>query len=67
MSLPVKEFWKSVNSWGSLGQEFGVLFFDSQWRSVWRAWRKDGLQLTVRNVRRAKTAETTDWEVRSLL
>jgi len=22
-----KEFWKSVNTWGSYGQEFGVLFF----------------------------------------
>jgi len=30
MSLPVKEFWKSVNIWGSYGQEFGFLFFDSQ-------------------------------------
>jgi len=27
VSLPVKEFWKSVNIWGSYGQEFGVLFF----------------------------------------
>ena len=27
MSLPVKEFWKSVNIWGSYGQEFCVLFF----------------------------------------
>ena len=27
MSLPVKEFWKSVNIWGSYGQEFSVLFF----------------------------------------
>ena len=27
MSLPVKEFRKSVNIWGSYGQEFGVLFF----------------------------------------
>ena len=27
MSLPVKEFWKSVNISGSYGQEFGVLFF----------------------------------------
>jgi len=24
----VKEFWKSVNIWGSYGQEFSVLFFD---------------------------------------
>ena len=31
MSQPVKEFWKSVNIWGSYGQEFGVLFF---WDSV---------------------------------
>jgi len=31
MSLPVKEFWKSVNIWGSYGQESGVLFF---WDSV---------------------------------
>ena len=27
LSLPVKEFLKSVNIWGSYGQEFGVLFF----------------------------------------
>ena len=27
VSLPVKEFWKSVNIWGSYGQQFGVLFF----------------------------------------
>ena len=27
MSLPVKKFWKSVNIWGSYGQEFSVLFF----------------------------------------
>jgi len=27
MSLPMKEFWKSVNIWGSYGQEFSVLFF----------------------------------------
>ena len=27
VSLPVKEFRKSVNIWGSYGQEFGVLFF----------------------------------------
>ena len=27
MSLPVKEFWKSVNIWGSYGQQFSVLFF----------------------------------------
>ena len=27
VSLPVKEFRKSVNVWGSYGQEFSVLFF----------------------------------------
>ena len=27
VSLSVKEFRKSVNIWGSYGQEFGVLFF----------------------------------------
>jgi len=26
VSLPVKEFGKSVNIWGSYGQNFGVLF-----------------------------------------
>ena len=31
VSLQVKEFWKSVNIWGSYGQKFGVLFF---WDSV---------------------------------
>jgi len=30
LSLSVKEFRKSVNIWGSYGQEFSVLFFDSQ-------------------------------------
>ena len=30
MSLPVKKFWKSVNIWGSYGQEFSVLFFETQ-------------------------------------
>jgi len=32
VSLPVKEFWKSVNIWVSYGQEFGVLFF---WDTVY--------------------------------
>ena len=32
MSLSVKEFWKSVNIWGSYGQEFSVLFF---WDTVY--------------------------------
>jgi len=27
LSPPAKEFRKSVNVWGSYGQEFGVLFF----------------------------------------
>jgi len=30
LSLPVQEFWKSVNIWESYGQEFSVLFFDSR-------------------------------------
>jgi len=30
LSLPAKELWKSVNVWESFGQEFSVLFFDSQ-------------------------------------
>ena len=30
LSVPVKEFWKSVNIWVSYGQEFSVLFFDSR-------------------------------------
>ena len=29
-SLPVKEFSKSINIWGSYGQEFTVLFSDSR-------------------------------------
>ena len=33
VSLPVKEFWKSVNIWGSYGQEFSVLFF---WDTVYK-------------------------------
>ena len=32
VSLPVKEFRKSVNIWGSYGQEFSVLFF---WDTVY--------------------------------
>ena len=37
LSLSVKEFWKSVNIWGSYGQEFSVLFFlthSVEWREV---------------------------------
>ena len=33
VSLPVKEVWKSVNIWGSYGQEFSVLFF---WDTVYK-------------------------------
>jgi len=33
-SLSVKELWKSVNIWGSCGQEFNILFFDSQCISI---------------------------------
>jgi len=37
LSLLVKGFWKSVNIWGSYGQEFSVLFFSThsvlQWPS----------------------------------
>jgi len=33
VSLSAKEFWKSVNIWGSYGQEISVLFFDS-WCSL---------------------------------
>ena len=29
LSLSVEKVWKSVNIWGSYGQEFSVLFFDS--------------------------------------
>ena len=43
VSQPVKEFWKSVNIWGSYGQEFSVLFFlrhsvhvTDQGKSNWR-------------------------------
>jgi len=41
VSLPVKEFWKSVNIWGSYGQEFDVLFFETQCtycRYFWYHW-----------------------------
>jgi len=30
VSLSAKEFWKSVDIWGSYGQKFSVLFFDSR-------------------------------------
>jgi len=30
LSLTVKEFWKSANTWRSYAQEYSVLFFDSQ-------------------------------------
>ena len=33
-----KKVWKSVNIWRSYGQEFGVLFFDSQCSHVFRYW-----------------------------
>ena len=34
VSLPMKEFWKSVNMSGSYGQEFDVLFFF--WDTVYK-------------------------------
>ena len=34
MSLQVKELGKSVNIWGSYGQEFGVLFFETVYNSL---------------------------------
>ena len=43
VSLPVKEFWKSVNIWGSYGQEFSVLFF---WDTVYYATKP---ALTLQN------------------
>jgi len=35
LSLPVKECWKSVNLWGSYGQEFSVLFFTHSVLCLW--------------------------------
>ena len=35
VSLPVKEFWKSVYICGSYGQEFGVLFFFETQCTTW--------------------------------
>jgi len=61
VSLPVREFWKSVNIWGSYGQEFGVLFF---WDTVYnyyrssvagssdRRWLQAGMRFRGRTVRR---------------
>ena len=36
LSLSLKEFRKSVNIFGSYGQEFSVLFFDSRCISGWK-------------------------------
>ena len=34
MNVPVKEFQKSVNIWGSYAQEFNVMIFDSRCRTL---------------------------------
>jgi len=34
VSLSLKEFRKSVNIWGSYGQEFNVLFFETECRYI---------------------------------
>jgi len=47
LSLIVKEFWKSVNIWGSYGQEFSVVFW------LW----------TTRESHRRHTASTSEWSV----
>jgi len=47
VSLPVKEFWKSVNIWGSYGQEFGVLFFET----VYIGWETRESTLTADSYR----------------
>jgi len=44
VSLPVKEFRKSVNIWGSYGQEFGVLFFsETQCSTHFRSHKQESL------------------------
>ena len=49
VSLPVKEFWKSVNIWGSYGQEFGVLFFgDTVYSAEIKNWIKGTLSPETR-------------------
>ena len=54
-SPSVKKVWKSVNIWWSYGQEFGVLFFDSQcsWRPACDRYRHiqtrdDSIYRTIR-------------------
>jgi len=39
LTMKMKKFWKSVNIWGSYGQEFSVLFF---WLTVYTGWAKNG-------------------------
>ena len=53
VSRPMKEFWKSVNIWGSYGQEFSVLFFLRQC-TINTLYHKISIQsiiLTPRNLR----------------
>ena len=66
MSLPVKDFWKSVNIWRSYGQEFGVLFFDSQcislalWSKVFCASASTLCNLLPNNSEQTELVSTLD-------
>ena len=41
LSVSLKKIWKSINIWGSYGQEFSVLFFiDSRCSSIFSIWER---------------------------
>jgi len=71
MTLPVKEFWKSVNIWGSYGQEFTVLFFLTHSVVHYTSWDQQLKYITGHKVKmscntkkgipRSKWAKTTRW------
>ena len=47
VTLSVKKFWKSVNIWGSYGQEFSVLFF---WDTVYFSFQLQWEQCCVKQL-----------------
>jgi len=63
VSIPVKEFWKLLNIWGSYGQEFGVLFFETQCR------RKQHCNVSAcmsQNVDSKLQTQNADWKLAKL-
>ena len=65
VSLPVKEFRKSVNIWGSYGQKFSVLFFWLTAYTIYREWEKWSIRQTTKGSMLQMDCVTLCWSLSS--